>query len=813
MNTQKIREKWQLNWEQNKPFAAINNSKKPKYYILDMFPYPSGNGLHVGHAVGYIGSDVIARKKRMEGFNVLHPMGWDAFGLPAEQYAIKTGIHPAITTEKNCTTFRNQLKYMGLSYDWDREINTSQPEYFKWTQLLFLKMYDAGLVYEKEENVWWCEELKTVLANEEVINGRSERGDYPCIRRPLKQWVMKITAYAEKLLQDLEELDWPESIKMMQKEWIGKSEGSDIVFDVEGSDKTITVFSSRPETIFGVNAIVISTEHPLIEKIASEDIKAVLAEKLSAIHSTKADIKTFDLGAKAIHPFTGEVVPVFVANYVLSSYGHGAVMSVPAHDVRDQKFSEIAGLSYIPVLDEDNDNRLINSGFLNGLSVSDARTKIIDSLESIEKGTRIVRYRMHDWLFSRQRYWGEPFPLYRNANGEIETASVDELPILLPEVDDYAPSVDGKSPLQNVHHWVNQQDANGNPRYRVTDTMPGWAGSCWYYLRFMDPHNSEAPFDPEVEKYWGQVDLYIGGAAHATMHLLYARFWHKVFFDLGIVSNKEPFKQLFNQGLITAHAFKDETGRIVAVDEAEHSGDGYVIKGTNKPLYIYNTKMSKSLLNVVTPESVIDEYGVDAFRLYMMFLGSLEQDKKWETKAISGCERFVKRTWKLFVDDDGNIRKNLLSEAKAGNSIVNKAWNAAFKRIDDSFAGFNFNTAVAAFMEFMNVADKHAEQFDKAIAHQFLSALSPFAPHICSELWDMAGYGDISAIKWPKVFKEDQKQLKVMVNGKFVAVLEDVAECQEDNITKAKKLVDKRISDDSIRRIIYKENQIVNFIV
>ena len=585
MDQHTIKHKWQAKWEENKTYCANLDLDKPKYYVLDMFPYPSGNGLHVGHAVGYIGSDIIARQKRMSGFNVLHPMGWDAFGLPAEQYAIKTGISPDSSTTVNCENFRQQLKNMGLSYDWEREISTCAPEFFKWTQYLFLKLYEKGLVYESEQYVWWCDDLKTVLANEEVINGRSERGDYPCIRKPLKQWMIKITEYAERLLDDLDELEWPDSVKRMQREWIGRSEGADIRFAISENEASfIEVFSTRPETIYGVNAIVVSTEHPILATITDEKIKGSLTELLNKLNALGEDeVDGFDTGIKAIHPFTKNEVPIFVSNYVLSSYGHGAVMSVPAHDERDQKFSEQMSLEYFPVFEKTEDGtRLMNSGIINALSEAQARDRIIQHIEDLNLGERIVRYKLHDWMFSRQRYWGEPFPLYRkkgqeneNEQDSIVPAKYDELPITLPAVEDYTPTEDGQSPLQRETEWINQEDENGNPLYRVTDTMPGWAGSCWYYLRFMDPTNDSEPFSKEAMNYWNQVDLYIGGAAHATMHLLYARFWHKVLYDLDIVSYKEPFKQLFNQGLITADAFRDETGRIVPVDEAEDRSFGY----------------------------------------------------------------------------------------------------------------------------------------------------------------------------------------------------------------------------------------------
>ena len=502
MEYEKVRTKWQHRWQHDSTFAASNDSNKPKYYILDMFPYPSGNGLHVGHAVGYIGTDIIARYHSMKGYNVLHPMGWDAFGLPAEQYAIKTGTPPAVTTKKNCENFRNQLQLMGLSYDWSREIDTSSPEYFKWTQFLFLKLYEKGLVYESEEAVWWCEELKSVLANEEVIEGRSERGDFPCIKKKLKQWVIRITDYADRLLSDLDELDWPESVKKMQREWIGRSTGNDITFVIDGlENEHLNVFTTRPETIFGVNAVIISPEHPLLDKLIGHFLKSDISEDIKHFDLNKDDILGLFTGGYAIHPITRQKLPIFVSNYVVASYANGAVMCVPAQDARDKAFSDKMGLEWTPIqTDPINEEEpvLKNSDFLNGLTILSARRCVSEWLSKHKAGNETVRYRLRDWLFSRQRYWGEPFPLYKNSRGDIIPAKYDELPICLPIIEDYAPASDGSSPLQKAHDWVEQQDELGQKLFRITDTMPGWAGSCWYYLRFMDPNNDKAPFSQEI---------------------------------------------------------------------------------------------------------------------------------------------------------------------------------------------------------------------------------------------------------------------------------------------------------------------------
>jgi leucyl-tRNA synthetase len=814
MNQNDIKLKWQARWDSSNVYSSAIDMSKTKYYVLDMFPYPSGNGLHVGHSVGYIGSDIIARKKRMEGFNVLHPMGWDSFGLPAEQFAIKTGIAPSDSTSANCKNFKRQLKNMGLSYDWDREISTSDPYYYKWTQFLFLKLYEKGLVYESDQHVWWCNELKTVLANEEVINGRSERGDYPCIRKPLKQWKLKITAYADRLLDDLDDLDWPESIKKMQRDWIGRSEGVDITFKIDHIENLfIDVFSTRPETIFGVNSLVISTEHPLIEKLFIPINQTRLEDQLGKLNSlAEGELNGFFTGSYAIHPFTNVKLPIYVSNYVLSSYGHGAVMSVPAHDERDNNFSCLMGLTYTPVLN--NENKLLeNSDFITGLSITEARQKITAHIIEHKIGKKIVRYKLHDWLFSRQRYWGEPFPLYKNDKGEVIPAKYDELPILLPKINDYAPTSDGKSPLQREHAWLTQHDNKGTPLYRVTDTMPGWAGSCWYYLRFMDPKNNTAPFSEDAMKYWNQVDLYIGGAAHATMHLLYARFWHKVLYDHGLVSYKEPFNTLYNQGLVTADAFKDESGRIVPVDEAELFNGKYISKITKKPLERFNTKMSKSLLNVVTPESVIDQYGVDTFRLYMMFIGPLDKEKKWNYESINGCSRLLNRIWNLFITEDGKLQEYVKTRSELEDQVLLKLWSTAFFRIDSSFKKLNFNTAIAAFMEFMNHVDNMPSDFDQAIAKQFLLALAPFAPHVSSELWERMGFTDeLHLHPWPRVKREQKSKVKLMINGKFQGFTKKYTGEKEADKAAALQQLSIKLRPEDVKKIIYIPEKVINIL-
>jgi len=818
VENEKIRVKWQQRWLRDSTFVVCNDSNKPKYYVLDMFPYPSGNGLHVGHAVGYIGTDIIARYYRMKGYNVLHPMGWDAFGLPAEQYAIKTGTPPALTTKKNCENFKRQLQLMGLSYDWNREIDTSSPDYFKWTQFLFLKLYEKGLVYESEEAVWWCEELKSVLANEEVIQGRSERGDFPCVKKKLKQWVIKITDYAGRLLSDLEELDWPESVKKMQREWIGRSNGVDIKFTINGLDGGfIEVFSTCPEMMFGVNALIISTDHHLLNKLVAHFLKKDVREELSRIALSKDEILGFFTGVYAIHPITHQKLPVYVSNYIVGYYACDAVMCVPAYSEHDKKFSKKMGLNWKAVLTDSKvkeDAILKNSNFLNGLSIPNARKCICEWLVKNNIGKEGVRYKLRDWLFSRQRYWGEPFPLYKNSKNEITPAKYDELPICLPTVDDYAPASDGSSPLQRAHEWIEQTDESGNKLFRITDTMPGWAGSCWYYLRFIDPKNDKEPFSQEAMKYWGAVDLYVGGAAHATMHLIYSRFWHKVLYDLGMVNYKEPFKKLFNQGLITAEAFKDETGRIVAVDGAEKRDGEFFIKGTNTRLEKFNTKMSKSLLNVVTPDDMIHRYGVDAFRLHMMFLGPLDKDKKWDLNGIIGCERFILRVWSLFCDEKDKIKSSVLNTVEKSSNNLWAVWQRILMRVTASFNDFNFNIAVAAFMEFINFVDKEPANFDYNIANQFLRALSPFAPHVCEELWEK--FGQINMIAnatWPKCEFKQVKKLKVMVNGKFIDYLEELSASKEENKSRALEMVSHRLRGKIVSNIVYVEGKIINIVI
>ena len=853
-NPSVIEKKWQQIWAEKKPYKALNpgdkgfDPKQPHFYVLDMFPYPSGSGLHVGHASGYIGTDIIARKKRMEGCNVLHPMGWDAFGLPAEQYAIAKGQHPRITTDINSANFKKQLKLLGLSYDWDREIDTSQPEYYKWTQWLFLKLYEKGLVYRKNVPVWWCEELRTVLANEEVIDGRSERGNHPCERRPMNQWVLKITDYAERLLEDLELLDWPYSIKKQQQDWIGKSLGAEVDFLIEGTHDKIRVFTTRPDTLFGVTALVLAPENPLSKTLQTPNQKKVCDDYIQQAMSKselerKAEAKTMSgvfTGSHVIHPLHNPEhphykVPIYISDYVIADYGTGAVMSVPAHDERDHLFAKTIGLPIVTVIQPQKEKSkalvecfteegfLVESAEFTGLSSQEAQVKITQKLEQKNLGNPKTTYKIRDWVFSRQRYWGEPFPFYINAQDELIPLKLEELPLELPPMEDFSPNEDGSAPLNRATDWVHLKDRPDlKGLQRITDTMPGWAGSCWYFLRFMDPKNDQEPFSKEAIKYWNEVDLYIGGAAHAVMHLLYARFWHKVFFDLGLVHNPEPFKKLFNQGMVTAFAYRDETKRLVPSDQVERQGQGFAQKSTGKPVTAFVTKMAKSLNNVVNPDDVIREHGCDSLRLYEMFMGPLDIDKPWTDDGIAGCTRFVKRFWNLFFDDHGALAENLKSSASQkteGEKAVTRSVHMCLKRVDDSFSAFNFNTAVAAFMEMINEIYKHKESFNRTHGEIVLKALFPFAPHMSSELWERLGHTTlIDQESWPKYdekfLKADTFELVISVNGKVRKKLKAPMDLSKQELEiLAKEAVADRLEGVTVRKCIVVPNKLVNFVV
>jgi leucyl-tRNA synthetase len=850
---------WQQRWLERKTFAAVNPGRpgfdpaRPKYYVLDMFPYPSGSGLHVGHPIGYIGSDIVARRKRMEGYNVLHPMGWDAFGLPAEQYAIETGRHPAETTRANVDNFRRQLRLIGLSFDWDREFSTADPRHYRWTQWIFARLFDRGLVYRADVLVWWCEELKTVLANEEVINGRSERGDYPCVRRPLSQWMLRITAYADRLVDDLDLVDWPESVKAMQRDWIGRSEGAEVRFGVEGHPGAeLTVFTTRPDTLWGVTFMALAPEHPLVASLVSPERRAEVDAYVAAAAS-KSDLDRTDLakektgvftGAYAVHPLGGgpvERIPIFVADYVLIGYGTGAIMGVPGHDARDLEFARAVGAEVFPVVRPPEgvepadgigylgDGTAVNSGPIDGLPTPEAKRRTIELLEGAGAGRPKVTYRLRDWLFSRQRYWGEPFPLLILDDGTVVRVPDEHLPVTLPEMSDFTPSPDGSAPLARAHDWVSTTDpASGRPARRATDTMPGWAGSCWYYLRFMDPWNDREPFAPEAERYWGPVDLYVGGITHAVLHLLYARFWHKVLYDLGVVGTPEPFRRLFNQGLLGAFAYQDSGGRWVRVSEVEERDGVPVRKGTGEPLTAVMTAMSKSKGNVVNPDDVIAEHGADTFRLYEMFMSALGDARTWDSKGVVGCRRFLERAWRLFVEEEGEepVRPSLLAAAGsaaapdgAGAEELERALHRMLKRVDDSFASFNFNTAVAAMMTFVNEASKRPGAFSRSHAERFLRALAPFAPHVAEELWGRLGHDEsISTAPWPEAdpawLEDETFELVVQVLGKVRGRARAPRQADEETLKRlARDAVAEHLSGRTVVKEVVVPGRLVNFVV
>lgn len=681
-NHQEIEKKWQNYWLENKTFKTEDHLGQKKFYALDMFPYPSGAGLHVGHPEGYTATDIISRYKRMQGYNVLHPMGWDAFGLPAEQYALDTGNSPAEFTKRNIQTFKRQIQELGFSYDWDREVSTTDPDYYKWTQWIFIQLYKKGLAYIDEIPVNWCEALGTVLSNEEVVDGVSERGGHPVVRRPMKQWVLKITAYADRLLEDLETLDWPESIKDMQRNWIGRSEGAKVSFKVEQSEDKIDVFTTRPDTIYGATFLVLSPEHTLVNQITTpEHLDTITRYQQEA--AKKSDLERTDLakektgvftGAYALHPLSGERVPIWIADYVLSTYGTGAVMAVPGHDERDFEFAQTFDLPVKYVIEGEltngvysGDGSHVHSNELNGLNNKDAMSKAIALLEAKGLGEKKVNYKLRDWLFSRQRYWGEPIPIIHWEDGSITTVPESELPLLLPKTDEIKPSGTGESPLANIESFVNVVDPEtGMKGRRETNTMPQWAGSCWYYLRYIDPKNDQMLADPEKLKHWLPVDLYIGGVEHAVLHLLYARFWHKVLYDIGVVPTKEPFQKLFNQGMIL--------------------GEG-------------NEKMSKSKGNVVNPDDIVASHGADTLRLYEMFMGPLDASIAWSENGLDGSRRFLDRIWRLLVTDQHQLSAKVVNEE---TPELQKSYHQTVKKVTEDFETLNFNTAISQLMVFIN---------------------------------------------------------------------------------------------------------------
>lgn len=789
---QRIEPKWQRIWEDKELFRAFVDPSRPKYYILDMFPYPSGAGLHVGHVTGYTATDILARYKRQKGFNVLHPMGWDSFGLPAEQYAIRTGTHPSVTTEKNINTYRRQLKSLGFSYDWSREVATSDPKYYKWTQWIFTKLYEKGMAYEAEMPVNFCPALGTVLANEEVENGKSKEGGYPVERRPLRQWILKITAYADRLLEDLDLIDWPEHLKKLQTTWIGRSEGAKIHFVEKKTNQTLSVFTTCSHTLFGVTYLVLAPEHPYITEIATPEQKGEVDAYRKKVAS-KSDLERTDLakektgvwtGAFAAHPITGKAIPIWIADYVLMGYGTGAVMGVPAHDDRDFEFAKQYGLEIIPVISPDTPEEemkaqvlrgtrcwtgegfAINSSHgtcsIDGQGIEEAKKTIISWLETHKKGERTVNYKLRDWLFSRQRYWGEPFPVLHFADGSKRVLDADELPLCPPELSDFKPSGTGESPLAKVKDWVEIVDLKtGKSAKRETNTMPQWAGSCWYYLRFCDPHNEKKAWDQEAENYWMPVDLYVGGVEHAVLHLLYARFWHKVLFDSGLVSTSEPFQTLRNQGLVIARSYQHPNGGYVSPEEVREKEGVFHQIGTDEILQSQLEKMSKSKLNGVTPDEMIEDFGADSLRMYEMFMGPFDKEKVWNTDAAAGCRRFLNRFYDLVMSD--RVCDEETEEAK-------KLAHKLVFNVEKDIEGMQFNTAIAKMMEFINAFSPLAN-YPRSALKMLTQVLYPFAPHIAEEAWEHLGEKDSLTYAPfptydPQILVDETILYVVQVNGK-----------------------------------------------
>lgn len=829
-NPSEIEPKWQQYWQEHKCFRAVDGSPKPKYYILDMFPYPSGAGLHVGHPEGYTASDIIARYKRMKGFNVLHPIGWDAFGLPAEQYAIKTGTHPSETTKKNVENFTRQIKSLGFSYDWDREINTTDPNYYKWTQWIFLQLYKRGLAYVSEAPVNWCPALGTVLANEEVIDGKSEVGGYEVIRKPMRQWMLKITAYAERLLQDLEELDWPERIKAMQRNWIGKSLGAEVVFKVESPiAANIKVFTTRPDTLFGATFLVLSPEHPLVRSIVTPPCRDAVDAYCNQA-AKKSDLERTDLaktktgcftGAYAINPVNGAKTPIWIADYVLASYGTGAIMSVPAHDTRDYEFAKTFDLPIIQVIEGGDiereaytgDGVHINSGFIDGTNVKDGKQKMIEWLESTGTGRGAVNYKLRDWLFSRQRYWGEPFPIVWDKDGNHHPLPEEQLPLTLPEVKSYEPSGTGESPLANIDSWLHVGDMT-----RETNTMPQWAGSCWYYLRYIDPNNDTAPFSAANEKYWMPVDFYIGGAEHAVLHLLYARFWHKVLYDIGLVHTKEPFKKLFNQGMILGLSYKDARGALVPNDQVIAKDGKYFSKETGEELSQIPAKMSKSLKNVVNPDDIIRDFGADSLRLYEMFMGPLDQVKPWDTQGVQGVNRFLAKCWRLIVAQNENVLQDNIRDI-ACDAETETLMHQTIRKLGEDIESLNFNTGISQMMVYVNHLSR-LKEVPKSAAEALVLVLAPYAPHIAEELWSILGHSDcIANAQWPEFDAQKCEvariKMAVQVVGKTRGTIEIDRNASDDDIVKAAQAIPavaKQLDGKTIVKTIIVPGRILNFI-
>ena len=797
-----IEKKWQKFWKKNETFKADLNKDQKKYYALDMFPYPSGQGLHVGHPEGYTATDVMSRMKRMQGFNVLHPMGWDAFGLPAEQYALKTGHNPKDFTNKNIDHFRDQIQSLGFSYDWDREVNTTDPKFYKWTQWIFEQLYKKGLAYESEIMVNWAPDFMggTVVANEEVEDGKTKRGGYPVYRKPMRQWVLKITAYADRLIDDLDLVDWPESVKEMQRNWIGRSEGASVFFPVVGDEDTkIEVFTTRADTLFGASYVVLAPEQELVDQLTTPEHKAEV-EKYKEEASRRSDLERTDLnkdktgvftGSYVINPVNGEKLPIWISDYVLASYGTGAVMAVPSGDQRDYDFATKFDLPIKPVIEGtdvsegafDGDGKHINSGFLDGLNIADAKQKMIDWLEEHDAGHKKVNYRLRDWIFSRQRYWGEPIPVIHWDDGTTSLVPEDELPLELPKTDNIEPSGTGESPLANVEDWINVYDENGRHGLRETNTMPQWAGSSWYWLRYTDPHNDKEFASKEALDYWSPVDLYVGGAEHAVLHLLYARFWHKVLYDLGLVPTKEPFMKLVNQGMIL---------------------------GSN------HEKMSKSKGNVVNPDDIVDQYGADTLRLYEMFMGPLEESVPWDEKGLHGANKWVQRVWRLLMDDNNHLRDRV---STFNDGKLTKVYNQTVKKVTEDYERMHFNTAISQLMVFVNEAYK-VDDLPVEYMKGFIKMIAPIMPHMAEELWSQFGESDtITYQPWPtydpKALVEDEVEMIVQVNGKVRAKIKMAKDTDRDEaqqLALANEHVKKFTDGKDIKKVIVVPNKIVNIV-
>ncbi|MDU5403370.1 MAG: leucine--tRNA ligase [Enterococcus faecalis] len=799
-NHKEIEKKWQKYWAKNNCFNTLDDPNKEKFYALDMFPYPSGQGLHVGHPEGYTATDILSRMKRAQGYNVLHPMGWDAFGLPAEQYALDTGNDPAEFTKKNIETFRRQINSLGFSYDWNREINTTDPEYYKWTQWIFTKLYEKGLAYEAEVAVNWVPELGTVISNEEVIDGKSERGGYDVVRRPMRQWMLKITAYADRLLEDLELVDWPESIKDMQRNWIGRSEGANVTFKVAGTEESFTVFTTRPDTLFGATYTVLAPELELVKKITTPEQTAAVEAYIEET-SKKSDLNRTDLakektgvftGAYAINPVNGQEIPIWIGDYVLASYGTGAIMAVPAHDERDYEFAKTFGIDILPVIAGGDitteaytgDGPHINSDFLNGLNKAEAIAKMNEWLEENHVGKKEVSYRLRDWLFSRQRYWGEPIPVIHWEDGTTTTVPESELPLRLPVTSDIRPSGTGESPLANIDEWVNVVDPEtGMKGKRETNTMPQWAGSSWYYLRFIDPHNKNEIADFEKLKRWLPVDIYIGGAEHAVLHLLYARFWHKFLYDIGVVPTKEPFQKLYNQGMIL---------------------------GEN------NEKMSKSRGNVVNPDDVVAKYGADTLRLYEMFMGPLDASIAWNENGLEGSRKFLNRVWRLIVDEEGKMRDRITT---INDGRLTKVYHQTVKKVTEDMANLHFNTAISQLMVFVNEANK-VDALPYEYVEGFVQLLAPIAPHIGEELWQILGNEEsLTYVPWPTydeaALVEDEVEVVFQVNGKLRGkqnVARGLIKEELEQIAMNHEAVKEFIEGKTVRKVIAVPDKLVNIV-